>query len=337
MKMYPVLIKCLIFIVIFLNVSQCVVDPITALGTIGGFAGIAGFAGFAYLYCKYEECCDKNWIAVDLNALESELNSKLFGQHLVKFVIPKAIAGHVKKKNPPKALVLSFHGWTGTGKNFVSDIIANTLFKKGLESQYVHKYIGPLHFPHKQDILKYKDKLRTEIPKFTKHCEKSLFIFDEVDKIPAGVLDVLTPFLDYHDSVDGVDYRRSIFIFLSNSGGSNITKIATQFWAEGKEREMISIKDMERLISSGAYNEIGGMHRSEIVRKQLIDIYVPFLPLEKKHVKQCIKSELLSRKLKVDDDSVNIIANQLLYEPSNIELFSTSGCKKISQKIDIYI
>jgi hypothetical protein len=38
-------------------------------------------------------------------------------------------------------------------------------------------------------------------------CERSLFVFDEVDKIPKGVLDALTPFLDYHEEIDGVDFR----------------------------------------------------------------------------------------------------------------------------------
>jgi hypothetical protein len=38
-------------------------------------------------------------------------------------------------------------------------------------------------------------------------CNRSLFVFDEVDKIPQGVLDALKPFLDYHEEIDGVDYR----------------------------------------------------------------------------------------------------------------------------------
>ena len=38
-------------------------------------------------------------------------------------------------------------------------------------------------------------------------CERSLFVFDEVDKIPNGVLDAVTPFLDYHEEIDGVDFR----------------------------------------------------------------------------------------------------------------------------------
>lgn len=38
-------------------------------------------------------------------------------------------------------------------------------------------------------------------------CERSLFVFDEVDKIPKGVLDAVKPFLDYHEQINGVDFR----------------------------------------------------------------------------------------------------------------------------------
>ena len=38
-------------------------------------------------------------------------------------------------------------------------------------------------------------------------CDRSLFIFDEVDKIPQGVLDAVKPFLDYHEEIDRVDFR----------------------------------------------------------------------------------------------------------------------------------
>lgn len=33
--------------------------------------------------------------------------------------------------------------------------------------------------------------------------------------MPEGLLDTLSPFLDHHSNVDGVDYRKSIFLFLS--------------------------------------------------------------------------------------------------------------------------
>ena len=36
-----------------------------------------------------------------------------------------------------KPLVMSFHGWTGSGKNYVSKFIADALFDQGLRSRFV--------------------------------------------------------------------------------------------------------------------------------------------------------------------------------------------------------
>jgi hypothetical protein len=52
------------------------------------------------------------------------------------------------------------------------------------------------------------------VPKTVYSCRYSLFIFDDVDKMPDGLLDAIKPFVDNNPTVDGVDYRRSIFIFL---------------------------------------------------------------------------------------------------------------------------
>lgn len=45
-------------------------------------------------------------------------------------------------------------------------------------------------------------------------CAKSVFIFDEMDKLHPGLIDAIKPFLDYYEQIDGVSYRRAIFIFL---------------------------------------------------------------------------------------------------------------------------
>ena len=41
-----------------------------------------------------------------------------------------------------------------------------------------------------------------------------MFVFDEVDKLPHGLLDVIKPYLDYYEKLGGVDYRKAIFLFL---------------------------------------------------------------------------------------------------------------------------
>lgn len=36
---------------------------------------------------------------------------------------------------------------------------------------------------------------------------------------------------------------------------------------------------------------VGGFHQSHLIQKSLIDVYVPFLPMEKSHVRLCAENE----------------------------------------------
>ena len=56
--------------------------------------------------------------------------------------------------------------------------------------------------------------------------------------MPPGVLDIVKPFLDYYENIDGIDYRHNIFLFLSNTGGKEITTTALKSWNAGKQREV---------------------------------------------------------------------------------------------------
>ena len=50
--------------------------------------------------------------------------------------------------------MMSFHGWTGSGKNFVTKFVAESLFEKGLASKFVHLFVSTLHFPGKSNRIK---------------------------------------------------------------------------------------------------------------------------------------------------------------------------------------
>lgn len=59
-----------------------------------------------------------------------------------------------------------------------------------------------------------QDQLQLWIRGNVSACARSIFIFDEMDKMHAGLIDAIKPFLDYYDHVDGVSYQKAIFIFL---------------------------------------------------------------------------------------------------------------------------
>jgi len=79
----------------------------------------------------------------------------------------------------------------------------------------------------------------------------------------------------------------------------------------------------------------GGLWHSSLIDRNLITAFVPFLPLERKHVKLCIEDDLRHKNYPVTKDVVNKVADILPYFPPGVNLFAASGCKRVSQKVDL--
>lgn len=137
-----------------------------------------------------------------------------------------------------------------------------------------------------------------------KDCPKSLFIFDEVDSMSAGVFDAITSLLDYHEKIDGVDFRKSIFIFLSNHGGVEISDKLYELYRKNLSREQTTLNNFEEVLELVVFNKEGGLQFSKPIEKSLIDHYIPFLPLEKKHIRQCIDAEFQRLNIRPSENQI---------------------------------
>jgi len=328
----------LIFFLLITSTPTSSMDPLSW----GMVAGAGVFTSFLYssydsIKCAsgFSECCSSIWVVNNFTRLEDELNQHVFGQHLVHSVVTLSLRSHLSKRQPSKALVLSFHGTTGGGKNYVAEFIAESLYTKGLASKFVHLFIATVDFTDEERVDEYKLQLQDWIRGNVSQCAQTLFIFDEVDKMPYGLLDAVKAFVDYHKSIGGVDFRRSIFIFLSNTGGREISNTAFEFWKRGRKREELERKDFEGLITRGAFNEVGGLQHSNVIEKSLVDHFVPFLPMEKRHVKQCILVEAAKLTGKLTEEEIERILDEYSYWPPSTPLFSTRGCKNVEKKVDL--
>ena len=79
------------------------------------------------------------------------------------------------------------------------------------------------------------------------------------------------------------------------------------------------------------------MYHSDVIIKHMITAYVPFLPMERKHIWECIKDVLVTqygyKRKDITGEYLRTIANQLTYFPANKEIFSLTGCKRVSEKV----
>uniref|UniRef100_A0A6G1S4U0 Torsin-1A n=1 Tax=Aceria tosichella TaxID=561515 RepID=A0A6G1S4U0_9ACAR len=295
--------------------------------------------------CKFKECCHSNdgtgYILYEKGCdnLLDDLKTKVYGQPLIVKPIYKSLKGHMTNDKPVRPLVMYFSGWTGTGKTYVARLIAQNLFKEGMNSKFVKYISSSYHFPMKIEgdvaIAEQRERLRNMIRETVKNCERSLIIMDELDKLPAGVVDALQPLLDYVEDIDGQRYNKAIFIFLSNTGAQRLNKLSYKMFQEGKERKDLSSKDIEEILIEESYEEEGGLRHSNLLKRYSIGVFVPFLPLERLHVKLCIQSEIENSHVIPDnlEQLVEEIADEVAYFPPETEIYSKSGCKGIHDKV----
>ncbi|XP_030063814.1 prosalusin isoform X2 [Microcaecilia unicolor] len=270
--------------------------------------------------------------------LGCDLAQNVFGQHLARELLLKAVTDFVALEEPLKPLVLSFHGWTGTGKTYVSSLVVKHLYRDGSRSPYVHQFSPTLHFPHAERIEQYKDDLKRWIQGNLSNCARSIFLFDEMDKMHPGLIDVIVPFLGSSWVVYGTNYRKAIFIFVSNAGGEQINRVALEFWRTRKDREEMELRDLELAISKAVFdNPHHGFWQSQIIDEQLIDLIVPFLPLQRNHVKQCVRSELKQQGLLPQQNLLQSVTDSITYFPEEEQIFSSTGCKTVASRINFFL
>lgn len=80
----------------------------------------------------------------------------------------------------------------------------------------------------------------------------------------------------------------------------------------------------------------GGLWHSSLIDRNLIDYFVPFLPLEHKHVKMCVRAEMKARGHAVDEKVVEAVADEMTYFPKEAKIYSDKGCKTVQAKLDIH-
>ncbi|KAM5332307.1 prosalusin isoform 3-T4 [Glossophaga mutica] len=218
------------------------------LGLLGLVSAAAAAWDLTSLRCNFGTFCECDF-QPDFQGLECDLAQHLAGQHLARALVVKALKAFVQDPAPTKPLVLSLHGWTGTGKSYVSSLLAHYLFRGGLRSPYVHHFSPVLHFPHPSHLERYKKDLKSWVQGNLTVCGRSLFLFDEMDKLSPGLMEVLRPFLGSSWVVYGTNYRKAIFIFISNTGGEQINQVVLEAWRSRRDREDIRLQELEPAVS----------------------------------------------------------------------------------------
>ncbi|XP_011823431.1 PREDICTED: torsin-3A isoform X2 [Mandrillus leucophaeus] len=226
-----------------------------------------------------------------------------------------------------------------TGKNFVARMLVENLYRDGLMSDCVRMFIATFHFPHRKYVDLYKEQLMGQIRETQQLCHQTLFIFDEAEKLHPGLLEVLEPHLERR-APEGhrAEFTWTIFLFLSNLRGDIINEVILKLLKAGWSREEITMEHLEPHLQAEIVETTdSGFGHSRLVKENLIDYFIPFLPLEYRHVRLCARDAFLSQELLYTEETLDEIAQMMVYVPKEEQLFSSQGCKSISQRINYFL
>lgn len=88
---------------------------------------------------------------------------------------------------------------------------------------------------------------------------------------------------------------------------------------------------------SSPFSLLGGFFQSQLIQKNLIDYFIPFLPLEYKHVKECVREELRAQGHPEDEGIITEIASSMIDYPSEEDIYSSKGCKTVASRVILSI
>ena len=294
---------------------------------IGGVLGLG-----AYVFIQINFCSE---FSINVKDLTKTLHANVFGQHMaVKSVLSSVdtFVNQVNNDDSQRTLVLSFHGWTGVGKNYISKFIA-----EAFHNSRIFWYLVPLHFIH-EDFANHKANAKQWILGNVTKCGINVFIIDEMDKasegLIEGVIDVVEELKSKKQESDRDVRPVTLFIFLSNSKAGQINQYLISQLEIGHDRKKVTTNEFQLLFSESQFE---WYHKLYV--KDLIDVYVPFLPLEEQHVRQCIVRDFENKGVNPSEQMIENVLKELSFLDMGEKKgkLSMTGCKRVQDKVDLHV
>jgi hypothetical protein len=240
-------------------------------------------------------------------AVRKKLQSGIKAQPMVIDAVTDHIKGWYSTDKP---LVLAFTGPTGVGKTETAVLLAEAILKKKVRMSRRGRMIpkGLLVFQGADfadssiSRSEYHIRITSQLANMLRKCgNHAVVIFDEVQKVTSGVLDVLLESMSEHPRLTYYNYKtketeifdtsKVIFILISDVGGTRMFEL------------VLEKNGRENIKKSYVQNEIRKIMRKQWDRLQFtqnVDGNVPFLPFEQEHI-----NEILIMKMnKLNNDGI---------------------------------
>ena len=319
-----------------------------ALALVSLSAVVSAPAALAAWSCHFRETAVED--------LERAMKERLFGQPYAARRVLELVTTHVRNVRAAgssvsaeaKPLALSLHGTTGIGKTMLATLMEKTLYPyDNKQSEWYVRRVDGTQFQHhtpEAEERAFRD-IRDMLLSGARRCGVTMFVFDEVNAMSSSMMRLLRPYLGGRALVDGVSFAHCIFVFISNTAADALGR----YWYELAANEEYLMSSSEKTMSDMVK---AALSHSEDDRKRYEPIvghvmFVPFFPLTKPAVRQCVAFHLSTeRDLAVNQErEVGALAwggeviDHLLEtrvwseEEGHDGLFSSGGCRHVQAQV----
>ena len=268
-------------------------------------------------------------LGLDMSKVNQSLQSKVYGQPIAVDLVSGAIDKYLNGYHDKPMLVMSLHGWTGVGKNHITNIISSHF-----RTKTVKRFIIPLHYPHRNEESQYTEKVVMDTVNSLKPCAVNMIVFDEIDKAGPTLIEGISKAIQEVTGAVKEDMKL-IILLLSNTGGRDINTHVYEKLISGGTREDIESDTLINILKNP--EKYSNSWHVKLHQLNLIDVFVPLLPLGEKEVKKCIARDMELKGLKVTEVRVEQVNENIQYFPADMPLFSVTGCRAVPSKVDLVI
>lgn len=284
--------------------------------------------------------------------VESRLVKNLMGQPLAVQQVSDAITEHLSNPSPKKPLVISVHGPPGVGKSLFHLLLAHALYNvtedllkptncpgRGCPA---YKVVFGLDYLQKEKERQV-DLLRDALVSHIMWYPKSLLVMEEYDKVDCDVRGLLRQLLD-KGTESNLEWGRSIVVMEANTGYLELLNLLEKYTSRSDMHPEDAQKILKDMLFSRWVNQ-GCEERVDTMKSvSLIDMFVPFLPLERENVEDIIDLNLQRRRqhrigrgemvdLKWDKSTIEFLSSKIEFDG----LYAIEGAKEVGTVLARYV
>lgn len=247
-------------------------------------------------------------IELDIATLNETLHKNVVGQRFAVNFMVTTLDNYLRSNKSTFPLALVLVGCCGCGKTYAMSLISS-VYPLTTELVVSH-HMTPAQLSERDFGKEIVNKLASS--------GTNVITIDDVDLDNDPLCYQLSNMFDKWEQIVPVDTAPTIFILSLSVASAIVEDYALLKLANKEEQNMSELQEEYRQLLPEWMDQFH---------------VVPFLPMRKEHVVQCIRRELASMNKSAPEELVDAILGDIHFYPAENPTFSDSGCKAVRVKL----